>query len=280
MTKELRVQPFCMIFDRHLVDAGDILCRDHPAEFDIALKGNLALGVFGDRLFRPAKQKIRLNTDASEFTHRMLGRLGLELACRSDERHQGEMQISDTFPAKLETKLADRFQKRQPLDVADRTADLAEHDIDIIDVLQDALFDHIGDMRHHLHRAAEIIAMAFFGEHPGIDLAGGYAIRTPRRHTGEALIMAEVEIGLSTIIGNVDFTMLIGAHRPRIDIEIGIEFAQADRIAARLKQRADGCGCEAFAQGRNHAAGDEHKAGHGCETIDQQAPIGNKEYAL
>ena len=59
-------------------------------------------------------------------------------------------------------------------------------------------------------------------------------------HAGEALVMAEVEIGLGAVVGDEDLAVLIGAHRPRIDVEIGVELAQPDRVAARLEERAEG----------------------------------------
>src|SRR5271169_3247821 len=45
----------------------------------------------------------------------------------------------------------------------------------------------------------------------------------PRRDAGVALVMAEIEIGLRPIVGDIDLAMLVGAHRARIDIEVGVE---------------------------------------------------------
>ena len=60
-----------------------------------------------------------------------------------------------------------------------------------------------------------------------------------RGDADEALVMAEIEIGLGAVVGDVDLAVLIGAHRPRIDVEIGVELAQAHLEAARLQQRAE-----------------------------------------
>ena len=48
--------------------------------------------------------------------------------------------------------------------------------------------------------------------------------------------MAEVEIGLGTIVGDVNFAMLIGAHGARIYVEIGVELTQTDLESACLQQ--------------------------------------------
>ena len=64
-----------------------------------------------------------------------------------------------------------------------------------------------------------------------VGLAGG----TP----GEALVMAEVEIGLGAVVGDEHLAVLIGAHGPRIDVEIGVELAQAHAEPPGLQQRAE-----------------------------------------
>ena len=48
--------------------------------------------------------------------------------------------------------------------------------------------------------------------------------------------MAEVEVGLGTIVGNVDLAMLVGAHRARIDVEVGVELADPHAVSARLEE--------------------------------------------
>jgi hypothetical protein len=76
--------------------------------------------------------------------------------------------------------------------------------------------------------------------------------------------MAEVEVGLGAVVGHEDLAVLIGAHRARIDVQIGVELPQPD-LVARLPaaMRAEGGGGEAFSKRGNHAAGDEHVTGHG-----------------
>ena len=69
-----------------------------------------------------------------------------------------------------------------------------------------------------------------------------------RRAAGEALVVAEVEIGLGAVVGDEDLAVLVGRHGARIDVEIGVELAQADLVAARLQQRAERRGSETLAQ--------------------------------
>ena len=161
------------------------------------------------------------------------------------------------------TELADRLEEWQPLDVADGAADLAEHEIVALVAVADEMLDRVGDVRDHLDGGAEIVAAPLVGEDVLVDAAGGDVVLPRRRPAGEALVMTEIEIGLGAVVGDEDLTVLIGRHRARIDVEIGIELAQAHLVAARLQQRAERRRCKTLAQGGDHAAGDEDVPRHG-----------------
>src|SRR3546814_10875740 len=58
-----------------------------------------------------------------------------------------------------------------------------------------------------------------------------------RGDAGEALVMAQIEVGLRPVVGDVDLAVLIGRHRARIDVEIRIELANPHAITGCLQQR-------------------------------------------
>jgi hypothetical protein len=101
------------------------------------------------------------------------------------------------------------------------------------------VLDGVGDVRNDLDRRAEIVAAALLGDDVLVDAAGGDVVLLGGRPAGEALVMAEIEVGLRAVVGHEHLAVLVGAHRAGIDVEIGVELAQADRIAARLQQRAE-----------------------------------------
>src|SRR5687767_481424 len=70
--------------------------------------------------------------------------------------------------------------------------------------------------------------------------------------------MAEVEIGFSAIVQDINFPMLEGAHRAGIDIEVGIEFLERDFEAAHFEQGAERRSREAFAQRTHHTTRHEY----------------------
>ena len=70
-------------------------------------------------------------------------------------------------------ELADRLEERQALDVADRAADLAQHEIEAVVAVADEVLDGVGDVRDHLDGGAEIVAAPLLGEDVLVDAAGG-----------------------------------------------------------------------------------------------------------
>ena len=60
--------------------------------------------------------------------------------------------------------------------------------------------------------------------------------------------MAQIEIGFGAVIGDENFAMFKRAHRAGIDVQVGVKFAQPDRKAAGLQQRAQSGRCETLAK--------------------------------
>ena len=65
---------------------------------------------------------------------------------------------------------------------------------------------------------------------------------------GEALVMAEVEIGLRAVVGDENFTVLKRAHRARIHVEVRIEFLQGDFETATFEETTYRGGSYAFSK--------------------------------
>ena len=179
----------------------------------------------------------------------MLRWLGLELPRRRHVGQQGQVHKHGALAAELVAELPDGFEERQAFDVAHRAADLAQNEVLVLDVGQHEFLDRVGDVRNDLHRGAEIVAASFALDDVGVDAAGGDVVVLPRVDAGEALVMAEVEIGFRPVVGDEDLAVLVRAHRARIDVEVRVELAQADLVAARLQQGAERRRGETFAEG-------------------------------
>src|ERR1700730_4248259 len=145
------------------------------------------------------------------------------------------MDEENALAAELVAELADRLEERQALDVAARAADFTEDEILVGEIGLDELLDRVGDVGDDLDRRPEIFAAPFAANHCGVDPPGGDRIAAPRGDPDIALIVAEIEIGLGTVVGDEYLAVLVGAHRAGVDVQVGIELAQPDLEAARLQ---------------------------------------------
>jgi len=68
------------------------------------------------------------------------------------------------------------------------------------------------------------------------------------------------------------------AHGAGIDVQIGIELAQAHAKAASLEECSEGRRCQSFAKRGDHAASDENISRHGRTVIDEDAADSKGEF--
>ena len=172
----------------------------------------------------------------------MLGGLGLELTGVPDPGHEREVHEDAAVAAELGLELADRLEERQRLDVADGAADLGDHEVEVLrlgDQLH-ALLDLVGHVRDHLHGAAEEVAAALLADHRVVDGARGHVGRAGRVLVGEALVVAEVEVGLGAVLGDEHLAVLERTHRARVDVDVRVELLDLDPLAAAHEEAADG----------------------------------------
>ena len=76
-------------------------------------------------------------------------------------------------------------------------------------MLEDPVFDFIGDVWHHLDGLSKIVATTFLVDDRLVDLAGGDGVGLGGADPREALVVAQIEVGLHTIDGDVAFAMLV-----------------------------------------------------------------------
>ena len=79
---------------------------------------------------------------------------------------------------------------------------------------------------------------------------------------GESFIVTEVEVGFGSIVGDIDFAMLEGAHRAGVDIEVGVEFLHADAEPATFEQTTNRRRSDALSERGNDATGYEYVLSH------------------
>ena len=173
------------------------------------------------------------------------------------------MDVADVVAPGLLAELPDRLEEREDLDVADRAADLGDHDVDVVGGdAADAPLDLVGDVRDHLHRLAEVVAAPLGGEHRLVDRAGRGVGVARQVLVDEALVVPEVEVGLAAVVGDEHLAVLERVHRARVDVDVRVELLQRHPQAAQLEQPAERRGREALAEGAGHPTGHEDVLRH------------------
>ena len=173
------VEPLLLEHGRDEVDVAHVGARDHRLEVDVGEERDLVADVRRQLLTRPRDDDVRVDSDTPQLVHGVLRRLGLQLAGGVDERDERHVQVQHVLGPRLAAELADGLEERERLDVADRAADLADHDIGgrRFRGAADAALDLVRDVRDHLHCRAEELALALLAQNRLPDRARGVARR-------------------------------------------------------------------------------------------------------
>ena len=167
------------------------------------------------------------------------------------------MDEQAVLPAHFQGNLPHGFQERLGLDVTDGTADFRNHHVGIGLLAHpvDKLLDFVGDMGNDLDRRAQILSPALLVQHIPVNLAGGQVGILVQVFVDKPLIVAQIQICLRTVLGDVDFSVLVRTHGTRIDVDIRVQLLGCHFQAPGLQQPAQGGSRNALAQAGNHAAG-------------------------
>ncbi len=166
------VEAVAVVGQRRLVDRVQVGGGDHGILADVAEERDLGPLLVRDRLVGAADEHVGGDADRAELLDGVLGRLGLELARGGDPGQQGEVHEDAVAARTFLGELADRLEERQPLDVADGAADLAELEVGLVVADGEEVLDLVGDVRDHLDRLAEVVAAALLLQHVLVDAAG------------------------------------------------------------------------------------------------------------
>ena len=86
-------------------------------------------------------------------------------------------------------------------------------------------------MRDDLYGLPQVVAPALLVYHLLVDSSCGDIVGPRGVDVGETLVMAQVEVGLVAVGGDVAFTVLIGIERSRVYVDVWVEFLYRHFIA-------------------------------------------------
>ena len=168
----------------------------------------------------------------------------------------------------LQDELSDCLEEGKPLDVAGGPPDLGDQDVGVARVFKasDTPLDLVGDVGNDLDGLAEIIAAALIREDGLVDLTAGKIVFTGQDALGEALVVAEIKIGLGAVGQHIHLAVLKRVHRARIHIEVGIEFLHRHPQSTMLQKSSQRCAGKTLAERTDHATRHENVF-HGLQII-------------
>ena len=234
--------------------------RYHGAGFHVAEQGNLLANAFGHRVVGAGHNHVRRDTNGAQFAHRVLGGFGFQFFSRADHGQPGEVDVKGVFAAQVAAQLPDGLQEGQAFNVAHRAADLYQNDLSAGGAADhcDAPLDLVGDVRNDLDGAAQVVAAPLLADDLGIDLSGGDVAHPVEADVNEALVMAQIQVGLGAVVQHVHLAVLVRAHGAGVDVDVGVQFLNGHRKAAFLEQAANRRGGHAFAYRTDYATGEEN----------------------
>ena len=239
------IRLFCLEVQLAADNAGEIVFLQHnrcfvqhrdrhvfnnTVRFYVAEQGNLVENARIDRLIAAQDNDVRGDAHTLHFFYRVLGRFRLMLAGAFEVRHKRDMNEKGVFLTDLERNLTNGFEKRLAFDIACRAADLGDDDV-CIRLVADAVnevLDLVRDVRNDLNGLAKVLAAAFLVEDVPVDLAGREVGEFIQVFVDEALIVAEVKVGLCAILGHVNFAVLVRAHGARVNVDVRVKLLCGD----------------------------------------------------
>ena len=110
-------------------------------------------------------------------------------------------------------------------------------------------------MGNDLHGLPEEISSSFLFDDRAVYFTGGDIMGSGEFDIKEPLIITKIEIHFAAVPEDEHFTMLCRVHRPRIDIQVGIDLDGSNPVATVLQDTPDrSCG-DPFSQSAHHTAG-------------------------
>ena len=245
---------------RRLIQHGKRAVLDNAVGGNRAEHRDLVADVLVERLIDARDDDVGGDAQTAQLLDRVLGRLGLRLVRAGDERNERYVDEQAVAAADFGRYLTDSLEKRLRLDVAGGAADLGDDDVSrgLFADRVDERLDLVGDVRNDLHGLAEVLAGALLVQNVPVDLASGEVGELVEVLVNEALVVAEVEVGLRAVVGDIDLAVLERAHRAGVDVDIRVELLRCDLEAAALEQSAERGRGNALAQTGDNAAGHEN----------------------
>lgn len=264
-----------------VVGRADVVDCDDLLWLDLAEHGDLIRSSLLERNVATTGNQIWAETRGARILDRSLGWLGLLLAL--NDWHERDVNLEEVVLSCSASKLAHGLNKWCRLNIADGSSKLDNADVwslvgvvhwDLGDAL-DPVLDRVGQVWHDLDGAAEVVAATLLLDDVLVDLASCDVVLAREGDVEVALVVTEIEVDLSAVIENEDFTVpdvllvpillnvtntaacaewcceeysLSWSHGSGIDVHVWIDLDASDLQSDSLEQQTSGRGCSSHNQ--------------------------------
>mmetsp|Transcript_129504 Transcript_129504/g.351502 ORF Transcript_129504/g.351502 Transcript_129504/m.351502 type:complete len:435 (-) Transcript_129504:15-1319(-) len=247
----------------HPEKIADVVAADNPPLLHVAPIGELLLRLLLHWLLAPAQEYVWLKAQRKQRLDRVLRGLGFLSAHVGDIR---AMAPRHRIFGKVELELADGLDERHGFYVADRAAELDHADLRaeggavawLLCHRVQPIDDRASDVGHDLNRLSQVVSATLLTDDMIVHLPRGQVVPSVQRQEHHALVVAQVQVCLPTVVENVHLSVLVRAHQARVYVDVRVQLDRGDSEPVPAQERADGGGGDALAQGAAHATRDHH----------------------
>jgi len=159
-------------------------------------------------------------------------------------------------------ELPDGLEEGHDLDVTHRAAHFDDDHVDLLGgEMADARLDLVGDVRDDLHGLSQVLAVALLTDHLGVDRPRGGVGRRLELDVDETLVVPEVEVGLTAVVGDEYLAVLERVHGARSTLMYGSSLIIVSRRPRHLRSRPSDEAVSPLPSDERHTAGDEDVLG-------------------
>ena len=110
-------------------------------------------------------------------------------------------------------------------------------------------------MWNDLNGTATVVTAPLFGKDGPVYFSGCDVALFGQALINKALVVSQIQIGLSTIIRHKDLSVLDRIHGTRINVDIGIKFLHRHLIPTHFQKSSQRGSCDSLAESGNDTTG-------------------------
>ena len=244
----------------HLIDMFHVEWFDNSLRCNITELSQFILDSLTSRLFCTNNQHIWLDTQTTQFLNRVLRWFCLHFTSSLQIRKKRCVDIHNVVRTNISLHLTKCFKEWETFNIPNRTTNFSDNDIWIsrCRCTLNLVFQSICDMRNHLNSRTKILPFTFLTQNFAVNLTSSHVRVFIKIDINKTFVVTKVKVSFSTIISNINFTVLVRTHCPWVNIDVRIEFLNRNLKTTILKQTSKTCSYNPFTNWRYHTTSDEN----------------------